>query len=179
MASIQNRDGKYRVQVRVNKQQLSSSFSDKETAELWGRYKEDLIHEIEAFDVPSSQLISLQDAVEMKAKSMEGKSTKTLQDTRNTTTQFPIYLNRSIDSVSYDDLKDFTINMLSEKVAHGGVPDVKLRTHTRSISIRTVIKRLQYLGTIYSYLIGQGINLDNVALKVKAYILNNYKDDGE
>jgi len=53
MASIRKREsGSYSAEIRKKGKSLCASFSNRETAELWAVYKEDLIDQIKNFEVP-------------------------------------------------------------------------------------------------------------------------------
>ena len=174
MASIRFRDGKYRVQIRKRNIELSRTFDDLETAELWSKYKENLIDEMDAFEAPKEEMITLLDAIEMKLKSNTSTDKKSIQDIQNIKVHFSKFLTMDMNSIKFEDLKEHGIEMFKTDIRVGGSRDNENTGVIRKPSSVTVTKRFAYLSTVYSNLIAMGINIENVALRVKTYLDKNH-----
>lgn len=177
MASIRERHGRYHVSIRKKNKNLHASFGDRETAELWGKYKEDLIEEITAFQPSIKEMILLKDALEMKINQLEEKeaATSSINDYKNLSLLLKNYENESIDLFSYE----FCISLYERWkktpiFSKGG--DLKSNKREKKLpSYHTVLRRMVLLGSVFSFLIEKGVNVENNAQKVVSWARKNDK----
>lgn len=171
MASIRKNDsGNFRADIRKKgSKNVSASFSNKETAELWAAYKEDLIDQIKKFEVPLEDMINLETAIDMKVENMvnENFDKKSIGDVEILKNTFSEFLDRSLVSISYDELfkkMGTMLNTIVKKGGHGEKGDKRVQ------SPLTVLKKFGCLSSVYSMLISNGMNLENHALKIMAIL---------
>ncbi len=176
MASFHKRGNSIKTVIRKKNVQIIKSFNDMETAKLWAKYKEDLIDEMDAFEVPKNELIILKDALNMFYHKMESKNydKKMQQDLRNLTKHYNNFLDFPLKKISYDILLEHSLEMLNSKVKRG--TQLQGKGIEKDISFRTVRNRISNLGIVYSFLIDNGIDVENVTIRVKAYLLNKFKE---
>ncbi len=87
-------NGSFRVLIRKRGKEISRNFNDLSTAELWSKYKEDLIDQMHAFDVPAKDLITIADLIEMKNKDLLSKGAKDIGDVINLKKSFSEFLDK-------------------------------------------------------------------------------------
>jgi hypothetical protein len=180
MATIREKVSKngvrYYVSIRRKNETIYSSFGDKETAELFAFIKEKVIDEMENFDIPSSQLIRLKDAFEIKKMDMisEQKNKKSLQDLNISYSIFESILSPDfyLIDINWDKLQEITKILLNKKVQHGG--NYKTLNNLKLISPTTVRKHLMNLSSLYGNLIKKGINLKNPFTEFMPYFMENF-----
>jgi len=177
MPRIDFRNGKYRVRVCQKGQDISHSFHDKETAELWGWYKESLLNEIEAFNPNSKELVSFRDAIDLKIRQAlkESLSDRSVIDLQALHVVFAKFKDRLINEITYDELVLFCKEYLSTPLTKGG----RQKNGTGRLimpSKMTLLSKLRRLSSIYSNLIDNGIPVENIAIKVGAW-LNGQKSE--
>lgn len=167
-------DGRFRASVRKKGYCLRARFSDKRTAELWVRYKEDLIDKMSAFEVPMKDTMTLLDASvlkisEMKDKDLDKRSIKDVEMVmRNDFSHFQEY---SLSDLSYELLLNTAKQMLSAKVRIGGGknPDSGREVIQSPIS---VLKKFRILGSVISHANTIGANIDNPVPRLTSYLHN-------
>lgn len=172
MASIEKRGDSYRVQVRKKGREFTHSFSNLETAELWGKYKDDLLNEMQAFNAPKSQMITLTDAIELKinrAKS-DNLTHRSIVDLINLRNDFHELLDMTLFEITKEVLVNFCKNYLNSVVVVGGNRKENTGRKTNP-SIQTMLSKLRRLSSVYGNLIENGINIENMAITV-SNILN-------
>lgn len=143
---------------------ISRTFQDEATAKLWGIYKENLIQEMESFEVPNEQVLEFEDAIELKKEELRG--TKEANDYNALFKCFSSILNLPISSITSELLEDLYNNMLKEKVMRGGnlVNPEKERTgKVTLISPFTILRRFRMVSAVFSNLQKNGIRIQNPA----------------
>ena len=176
MARIDQRNGKYRVRISQKDHDITHSFHDYETAVLWAKYKEKLINEITAFDVPSAELVNFSDAVDLKIKksiddNLEDRTIKDLQELHRV---FECFENRDIITITFQDYVNFSEKFLRTLTTRGGNKNNKTGRLVYPTKT-TLLSKFRRLSSVYSNLISNGIPVENVALKVGAYLNENTK----
>lgn len=172
MGTIKERNGRFRVCIRKKGIVVSQTFSNRETAELWERYKEDLINEQAAFDPANDELITVQDAIQMKKQRMqaEGKGVRDINDVAFSENFISEILDKSISYLTYDFLLEKANNMLSSVIKRGGNKK-NINSGRRVISSpSTVLRKFRVLSSIISNLIDKGVKIENHALKICAWL---------
>ena len=171
MATFRERDGKFHVLIRKKGQSIGKAFSDKETTELYAKYKEDLIDEMEAFDVQRSKMITLESAIDLKIEQMKNdeRDDKTISDIAILKKEFHDYLDLPINELKYDMLKQRANEMLVAVVLRGG----SLKTHSGRKCIQspvTVRKKFASLSSVISHLNKLGIDCENNAFRLLGFL---------
>ena len=172
MATIEERAGKFRVQLRKKGIEIYKTFSNIEDAELFCSWKEDIIDQMEVFDPDMKDLITLENAIDLKVKTLKetGKNQRTIDDVLRMKGYFSYMLNKSICEITYDYLLKKAQEMMITQIKHGGVQG-KEGTGTMKLPSRsTILSRFNVLGGVYSNLISDGVNIENVPYKVLSYL---------
>lgn len=162
MATIDKRGGKYRCVIRKKGINLSATFSDKETTEIWGRYHEDLIDEMHNFAVPPEGLITLEQCCELKLKDLMNKnaSKRSAEDVHVVKEEFSEILKLPLNKITTEIIREITDKMLGAIARRGGSKD----TNTGKFGIvspATVLRKLRCLAAIINLMIMKGANLIN------------------
>lgn len=180
MASIKHREGKLYVQIRKKNIDLYATFSNENDAILWARYKEEMIDLISNFDPPLKEMISLNDAIDLKIESIQNIDKKTLNDYSNLKAFFEIFINKKLNQIAYSDLMNHFENMIKVPVTRGGSNKKNGNIKTFFPSPVTIFRKFAYLSTVYQNMIEKGVEIDNIAIKICQYMrpkLKNHKDD--
>jgi DNA repair protein RadC len=122
MASIEQRGSRFRVTIRKKGITINKTFSSAESAELFAKYKEDLIDEIEAFDPPLKDMITLHQAIDLKLDIMrkELRDARSISDIEYIKNWFSEFLDKSVSELSYEVLMAKALEMLNGTVFRGG-----------------------------------------------------------
>ena len=169
MANIRERFGKYHVTVRKkNFQPMCASFSCEEDALLWARYKEDLLDQINSFNPPKNELITLDVAIDMKMQQLTDKQAAktTIQDILNLKTILKDHLHKSLQECDESFFRDFFAISLCTKVQRGGIRGEKSSGPLNTISPITILSRLNRLSSVFSNLIASGLTNYNPVYSV-------------
>ena len=170
MANIQERSGKFRVSIRKKGTELSATFSDLETANLWANYKENLIDEIEAFKVPMGEMITLGDAIELKVEkaSQDKLDVRSVQDIKNLARDFYALIDTPINKIYFGSLKLACLSLLERPTRIGG----KSENSGRQVipSVQTILSKLRRLASVYSNLKEYDIKTNNTAQEVLEFM---------
>jgi len=174
MASISKQGERFRVQIRTKNVQLSASFSDLHTAELWARYKENMIQEMEDFSVPNQELICLKDAIEMKISEMEKnyKKLTSISDLLGCLSCFNEFLDKPISYLTYNILLDKCKEMSKTIVTKGGCPNSE-KGSKRIQSPMTILKKMRCLSSVFGTMIEKGFLKTNPVLEVLQHLKYN------
>lgn len=160
MANIRERSGRYHVEIRrKNFQSMCATFSCEEDALLWARYKEDLLDQINSFEPPKNELITLDAAIDMKLQQLtdEQATKKTIQDIVNLKTILKDHLHKSLHECDESFFREFFASLLNTKVKRGGIRGEKSLGRTNTISPATILSRINRLCSVFSNLIQSGI----------------------
>lgn len=175
MATIEKRDNRYRVRIRNRGNDYCRTFDDEETATLWARWKEDLIEKMKAFDREDRELVTLEDAITFKVRSLEenGNSKRDTEALLYLKNVFSGLLGLSLKEITYDMLCKEADRIMNTKVTKGGKGD-GLSGVSRLPSEATVLKRFVLLATVYSNLIENGVHVVNEAQAVVSYLRTKF-----
>ncbi len=167
MAKIELRSGKYRVVIRKKGKEMSATFSDKITAETWARYQEDLIDNMENFNVPPEGLVTLLQCFELKIKSLKEKQTdgKTFSDFNVVIKDFKEIMNTPLNELTSDMIRNISKDMLGSIVKRGGSSNPNSGVLSQC-SPSTVLRKLRLIASVLSFMIENGANIKNVAQTV-------------
>jgi hypothetical protein len=173
------KNGNHELVIRKKGISLSRTFKTREDAELWAAYKEDLIHNIDAFDVPLKDMITLEVALKMKLDSLQaqGKDSRDFQDLRKCFLEF---VDLPLSHLKYDVLMQYMKKMSESQIRRGG--DRKNPGTSGilvDISSSTLISRISVLSTVINFAIENGVNVENDAYKVCQYLRANLKKKSE
>lgn len=182
MGSICERDGRFKASIRKKDKKLFSIFSSRDLAEIWIRYHEDLIDNMENFNVPAENIITLEQCFELKIEDLKQKNVqkKTLEDFDNCLIEFKEIMNCPLGEITSDMIRDISKEMLGSVVRRGG--SAKYNTGSlRVCSPATVLRKLRIIASVFSFMIEKGANITNVAQivcnQVKMSIIKTENDD--
>lgn len=162
MPSIQERDGSFRVQVRIKgKSQISKTFAKREDAELWGAWKENLLKTVRDFEVPDQELLTLRNIIDQKVKAANEAqlTTKSLGDLMYLYKEFEEWLELPLQEITFDMAIEKADQMLGQYVSRGG--DVKRGFSGRQQmqSPLTVFRKFNYLGSCFGHARDMGVTV--------------------
>lgn len=141
---------------------VSANFGDRVTAELWGQYKQNLMDEIESFQVHRADLYTVNDIFIMK---FGADSREYLEGMP----YFDEYKDKSINILTYDELKKHCHRLLQRTVVRGG----KVGTNSGRAKLpapMTILRKFAYLSSAINHLISKGVDAPNECLKIVAYL---------
>jgi hypothetical protein len=168
MASITKDKNSYKVRIRRKDLNLFSHFKNKYDALLWAAYKEDLIDQIIAFDPPLKDMVTLQDAIELKIQNADYKSKKYLYDYKGLLTYFDKFKEKNLSEISYQDLLSHFDTLLNIPIRRGGNSDdngIKKLPEPN-----TILKKYAYLSTVYQLMIEKGMEIENIPIKIVKFM---------
>lgn len=178
MATIEFKNENWRAHIRKKEMDISQTFKNKKDAELWVIYKEDLIDQIEAFDPPLQQMITLQDAIELKIKDSIDKNIKDIGDFNILFKVFEKFCPKKLNQITYEDLLAHFDEMMNTPIRHGGNRNDANTGHMKLPSIHTTFRKFGYLSTVFQMMRELGVNIDNPVLKVCQFIRPKLKKKG-
>lgn len=169
MATIRTRitkknDEKYHVMIRKKGIDICKSFSKKEDAELFSKYKESLIDNMDAFEKDIKDTITLSSIFMMKLQSIDPNSKRTFNDIKNAHKTFSDFFcdKQFASEITFEDWKDFAIQLYGKDVYRGS----KHGGNVRKISLETLRKLFAYASAAFSFAQSQGIEIENHPLRV-------------
>lgn len=170
MATITFRNGNYRVSIRRKNQDIYKTFFEKEDAELYAKWKEDLIDQIDNFSPSPEELLTLDSAIEMKIKDAEDKELdfRTISSLKGLKIHFADDLNKSLNEFSYEFLLSKAKIFMQTEVRHGG--HHAKGGNLKMPSVKTVSNRFRYLSTVIGYVNMNGFSFQNHSLAVLNYL---------
>lgn len=177
MATIENRDGKYKVSIRKKGfKEIYKSFSTKEDAELYISWKEDLMDQISAFDPSPEELLTLDQAVDMKIEDAKKRNLdhRTILGIQGVKMHFADYLDQSLSVLTYEKLADKLRELMDTKVSRGG-GKVKIEENMKDASLKTISNRFRYLSAVIGYINTQGFSFQNNSTNIVSYLENKMK----
>jgi hypothetical protein len=168
MATIKERKGRFSCSIRKRNGELNATFSSKETAELWARYKEDLIDEISSFNPEIEEMFTLGEAISFKEQETKDRNLdkKTQNDIYNLYREFEDVLHVPLKHIDLDYYIKKAERMLNTIVRKGGA---RLKPGTglaRQQSPSTVLRKFTYLGGVYSLMQKRGLKIENLPQKI-------------
>jgi len=178
MATIEKRiskDGKtsYRVNIRKKGIEIMRTFYDKETANLFVYYKENLINNMQNFEVPLQNRITLLQIFELKESAMDDKSS--LNHIKNAKIKLCDYFKEKIfyNEISLEEWIEAAKFLYTTDVYKGA----KTENSKRKMSANTLRNIFAYASAAISYAQNKGIEIENNAQKVmNIYILPLIKE---
>jgi len=172
MATFRERTpGRWTVDIRKNSSQtISRTFPCKEDAELWAKWKEDLLDNIDNFEASVEELMTLDTAISLKHEDgiKNELDSHTLGSIINLKTHFSDLLDMNMTEITQDILLDAAKTLMTKEVKRGGSKNSG--GSMRLPSKETVINRFKYLGTVWGFLQKRGISLTNHPLSVSNYL---------
>lgn len=174
MASFENRNGRTRVVIRRKNVEISATFDTEESAQLWAKYKDRLIDEMHNFDVPKKDLIIFSDSIKFKMESLQQNKShpKTVTDIRTLLNTFSEFNDLEMSKITYEMILSKAQELLNSITRKGGSKNNPDSGRKQQMSPHTVMSRLRQLSSVYSNLLEMGVQIDNIPLKVIAYLKN-------
>ncbi len=164
MASIEKRTGAngkatYRVDIRLKGHaQITKSFGDIETAQIFAKYKEMTLRECDKFDASDEDLYTLRDV--LVSKYSEGD-----KSFRICLSYFEDFLDKPLRKCGYEELMDLAVTTLNSTITVGGRRENGTGVKKKP-EIGTIIRRFAYLSSAINSMIHGGVSIDNPAIKV-------------
>jgi hypothetical protein len=169
MAHIRTRitkknDEKYHVMIRKKGIEIHKSFGKKEDAELYTKWKESIIDNLENFDVAISNTITIEALFDMKLETVGVDNKRTYNDISNTKKNLLTYIDdkKFASDMTFEDWKNLAKQLYDKDVYRGA----KSGNNMRKISLETLRKFFAYCSTCYSHAQTLGIELENHPLRV-------------
>ncbi len=178
MASISkriNQDGKetFRVSIRKKGHKMYRTFYSLQDAELFSFYKEKLANNIENFDVPLEQRITIESIFELKQKSaaLKEKEDQRLKNVKKRTLE---YFKDKVfyHEISFDDWVSFAKYLFTTPVYRGA----KTEKGKRDMSVNTLKNLFAYISASITTVQNKGFKIDNHPLKVIRTVINQMKE---
>lgn len=178
MATITKKGDSYCVAIRKKNYQAHASFADRETAEIWGRYKEEIYDEMPAFAPPLSEMFTVREAILLKAKKLKDDqcNKKTIQDTENLQKYFSDICDLPLGNVTMDHLSKICEKMLNSIVVRGGYQG---KGKPSQQSIATVHRKFRYLSVVFSLMQDEGVKISNYPLQILRELEKKMKETPE
>lgn len=163
MGTIDKRSGNYRAIIRKKSRTMSATFSDKVTAEIWVKYHEDLIDNLENFQVPSESLVTIEDCIDFKIESLRDSSVthRTIADFEICKQEFKEIMDCPLNELTPEMVRELSKIMLKSIVRKGGHKDVTGSGVVGICSPSTVLRKLRVLAAAISFMIEKGANITN------------------
>jgi len=172
-------DVSYKVKIRHKDFEIYKTFRQEGDAKLFAWYKERLIDNIQNFDIPLNQRITLQQIIELKVKAIDSKDERSKKE-------FLLAFERVFSLLpkekkfyaqySPQDWDDLLKNLSSFEVYKGCIKEETKRFMSRS----TIRRTLACISSAVSYAMSQGIDLENLPLKlIQKYNLNKRIENEE
>lgn len=175
MASIEERNGSFRVNIRKKGVEITRTFKERHTAELWALWKEDLIDNMNAFDVKVERTLTLADAIGLKTQELIDKGSIEIQDIHNINEVFKPFISKFLYEITLNDYNEHCRLMLSSEVIRGGKKGVEGTGKKVIQSPQTVLRKFVILASVYSYLIKKGFDIENHPQKVVTQLRESLK----
>lgn len=165
MGTISERKGKFRAVIRKKNREMNATFSDRTTAEIWVKYHEDLIDNMENFQVPAENLITIGDCIQFKIEDLIAKNfpKRTIQDFEKCGIEFRELMDCPLGELTPDMVRDMSTKMLSSTVRRGGSRNNENSGVIGVSSPATVLRKLRVLASAISFMIEKGANITNAA----------------
>lgn len=160
----------YRAMIRKKGMEISRTFFEKEEAERFVWWKENLIQNMENYEVPIEKRVTLEDIFQLKIEKSGDLSRRMIDDIRFSLERIVeiIGKGRFCDEISYDEWKN-VVNKLSKTEVFKGS---KVPKNARVMSTSTLRRIFACMSSLYSNAISSGIPLDNTPLKIIQTIIN-------
>lgn len=172
MASIDKRKGKdettFRVSIRRKGVEIFKSFKTEEDAKLYAFYKERLIDNMEAFEVPLGERITLTEIFDLKINSINGYNRRTFNDLDMSFKKCKRFLpnKKYYHQFTEADWLECAKQIYAEDSWKGS------KENKIKISPITLRRVLANVSAAVSHCISLGIALDNLPLKIIQTFVN-------
>lgn len=167
---IKQKDGtvKFNLQIRKKDFIISKTFLTLEDAKIYEFYKERLIDNIENFDVPIEERLTLKQIFEIKLNDSQHLDRRSISDIENAFRLMENYfdVNKFICNINYKDWENYAIEIYGTDVYKGA----KTEAAKRKMSPLTLRRYFACYSSAFSNSISKGFNIENMPLK----ILQNY-----
>ena len=166
MATIEKRlDGNsfsYRIKIRKKGIEIMKSFSNEEDAKLYIFYKERLIENMNHFDVPLQDRVTLEQLFELKKKACAGYDRRTLNELDNVFNRVNSFLgeNKFFHQISYDEWFSIAKSVYDMDIFRGSKKNII------KMSPLTFRRYFATLSSVVSHAVSLGIAIENHPLKV-------------
>lgn len=144
MATIKKRNNSFAVNIRKKETSIYATFQSEEDAILWAKYKEDLIDQVEAFSVPVDQLVTIEDALEMKYAEKMKTDRKLHNQVIKLKKDFIEWLDLPIDQI--------TLEMIKFKASE---------MENKGLSLTSIRNQTALFSSAISFQIERGANIQN------------------
>lgn len=160
----------YRVMIRKKGINIYKTFHKKEDAELYVFYKERLIDNIENFEVPLGQMVTLDQIFELKISSISISNKREINDYENCKKRLKESFSGKVfyKDISLDDWRNAAKSLLATEVYRGA----KTENGKRLMSPVTLKKIYYQASSVVSYVKSQGIVIDNHPLTILQTYIN-------
>jgi len=166
---LKNNKISYRVQIRSKGCEEEKTFLCEEDAKIYLFYKEKLENLTKNFDIPLKKRIYLEEIFEMKISTCSGNSSKGIGDFKISLERFLSVLpNKYYDELTYDDWLGSAKKLMEIDVFRGG----KNQNCKRKPSKLTIRRYFACASSCVSYAQSQGLELENVPMKVLTTFIN-------
>lgn len=161
---LKNGNTSFRMLIRKKGIEIYKTFSNEEDAILYSKYKERLIQNMENFDIPLNERITLDQLFELKIKTVNDSDRRALCEYNNCLNRFKAIFNKKIfvHLISYEEWLESSKALFDTDIYRGG----KTESCKRKMSISSLRRYFATASSVFSYAISQGINLENHPLKV-------------
>jgi len=169
---IVSKDGKttYRLQIRRKDVEISKTFHTIEDAKLYEFYKERLIDNIENFEVPIEQRLTLKQIFELKVNDSKELASRSVKDLENSFNLFHDLLdsNRFVYNITLEDWEKSAKSMYDLDVFKGA----KTEVGRRKMSPLTLRRNFACASSAFSTAISKGFKIENFPLKILQTFIN-------
>ncbi len=150
--------------IRKKGIEICKTFAKKDDAELYAKWKENLIELMDNFEVDISQTITIEEIFNMKLSAVGMENKRTYNDIANVKTTILDMLNENkfASDMSFEDWKNLAKSLYDKDVYRGA----KSGGNIRKISLETLRKFFAYCSASYSHAQTLGIELENHPLRV-------------
>jgi hypothetical protein len=159
----------YKVQIRKKGIDVTKTFSNKDDADLYIFYKERLIENMENFNVPINEQVTLTQIVELQISNVDLFKKRQINDVKRSLNRINEILgkDRLLSTISLEEWVECVKILYSMDVYKGA----KTSNGKRKMSLSTLKKIFSHISSAISYAKKQGIIIENLPLKViQSYI---------
>lgn len=158
-----NNEETYKVSIRIKGTCIYKTFYNEEDANLYAKWKENLLNNMENFDVKLNEIITLNQIIDLKKKT-EGLGNKTYADLDVARKYFNNIFGdeKPLSEISYYDWLEASKKLLETYVYLGAVKE----HNKRKMSTKTLKRNLACISSAISNAQNLGVNLQNHPLNV-------------
>jgi hypothetical protein len=169
---IVSKDGKttYRLQIKRKDIEISKTFHTIEDTKLYEFYKERLIDNIENFEVPIEQRLTLKQIFELKINDSSELVPRSILDMENSFKLLHKLLdsNRFVYNITFEDWEKAAKSMFDLDVFKGA----KTAVGKRKMSPLTLRRNFACASSAFSTAISKGFKIENYPLKILQTFIN-------